>query len=139
MNVSLNIPVTPSARRSRREQKERERLEQLGERRIEGIKNDLMQLARDTYIRHIKQCQGNREIEKRWIIRDIDIRIWFHHYAKPRPKAKEGKASEPQRKPMETQVRVYSREIGETLVITYSHFAAMEPKSSGWLLGCRLT
>lgn len=141
MNASINLSaVTPSAWRARSEQKDRERQEAQAEQRIEGIKKDLEQLARDTYIQHIEACQESRKLEKRWIIRDIDIRIWFRHYTAPkRKKERQEKAKEEQKDEMETQVRVFSREIGETFVITYNRLATLKPKNSGWLLGCRLT
>jgi hypothetical protein len=136
VSISLNA-VTPSGLRQRSKQRELERLEKIGKERLEGTKRDLMQLARATYIRHIEECQGRQELESRWIIRNIDIRIWFRHYTKP--KAQDEKVDEERTDEMETQIRVYSREIRETFVITYTHFATQKPKSSGWLLGCRLT
>jgi hypothetical protein len=130
MSISLNA-VTPSGLRARSARKERERLEKLGEQRIVGVKADIERLAYDIFINYIEKCQGS-QFERRWAVAVIDVRAWLRHYFNPR-------GGEDQKGQMETQVRVYARELHETYALTFSLRAITITESSGWLHGCRLT
>jgi hypothetical protein len=129
MNVSIGPSSTsPFAWNARSQQKDRERQEAIGEQRIAGIKGDLERLAFDVFIRHIKECQKHR-FERRWLIQEIDVRVWLRHYFNPN--GGEDRSGE-----LETQIRVASRELGETYIVTFTRLHRAE--SSGWLLGRHL-